>query len=200
MAIKRCLKCGANIPDGADFCPSCGAPRGAKAVAQQPPAQQPPAQPQQPAFQQQPVQSQQPIYQQQPMYQKPVKSGDPLKNLVKTLFSTKMMVVFIMIGLLLVFVGMFIWTLGFPGYKTDFQSVADQKDYIESYGILRYASLVSSLGFFIVSGVLLLGGMLNNTLNHYVRLGLILAGAWILAAALNGPALDPGNFLPWGTF
>jgi len=183
MAFKKCLKCGADVPDVAEFCPSCGAPKGAKAVTQ--PAAQPV----------QPVQPQQPVYQQQMM----VKQGDPLKNLAKTVFSTKMMVIFIMIGLLLIFIGMFLWTFGYPGYEHEFKSDGDVKDYNESFGMLRWASLLSSIGFFILAAILLCGGILNNTLPPYVRLGLLFAGAWLLAAALTGSTLDPGNFLPWSS-
>ena len=42
MAVSKCVKCGANIPDGAGFCPACGAPKAAAAQpAAQPVAQQP---------------------------------------------------------------------------------------------------------------------------------------------------------------
>ena len=167
MAGIKCLKCGANIPDAAEFCPSCGAPKAGNVAAQQ---------------QAQPTQ-QQPMYQQQM-----VKTGDPLKNLAETLFSTKFMMIFILIGILLIFIGMFIWTFGYPGEPTN-----DADD----YGILKPAAIVTNLGFFAISTTLLCGGIVNSKLNGYVRLGLILAGAWILTGALSGMDFDPGNYLPW---
>jgi len=160
MAVGKCLKCGADIPDGAEFCPGCGAPKAA------------PVQP-----------MQQPMYQQPPM-----KSADPLKNLAETIFSTKFMMVFILIGILLVFIGMFIWTFGYPG-----EPATDADD----YGILKPAAVITNLGFFAISTTLLCGGIVNNKLNSYVRLGLVLAGAWILTGTLSGMDFDPGNYLPW---
>ena len=61
-----CTKCGAQLPDGAQFCTTCGAPQAAPAPA---PAPQPQPQYQQPQYQQ--PQYQQPQYQ-QPQYQQPV--------------------------------------------------------------------------------------------------------------------------------
>ncbi len=34
MAVSKCVKCGANIPGGAGFCPACGAPKAAEPVPQ----------------------------------------------------------------------------------------------------------------------------------------------------------------------
>jgi len=170
MAVNKCLKCGAAIPEGAEFCPGCGAPKGVKAVTQQV------AQPAQP------MQTQQPMYQ-QPM----VKTGDPLKNLAGTLFSTKLMTIFILIGILIVFIGMIIWTIGYPG-------IDDAGD-PDNYGMLKPAAIISYLGFFMIAGVSLIGGMLNNKLNSYVRLGLILTGAFILMGLIS--AINPVTFLPW---
>jgi len=165
MAGSKCLKCGAEIPGTAEFCPNCGAPKGGTQAAPQP------------------AQPQQPMYTQQMM--KPQK---PLKNLAETIFSTKFMMVFILIGILLVFIGMFIWTFGYPGEPTN-----DSDD----YGILKPAAIITNLGFFAISTTLLCGGIINNKLNSYVRLGLILAGAWILTGTLSGLDFDPSNYLPW---
>ena len=38
MAVSKCGKCGANIPEGAGFCPACGAPKEAAQPAAPAPA------------------------------------------------------------------------------------------------------------------------------------------------------------------
>lgn len=90
MADVKCNKCGANIPDKADFCPACGAP---KAVAQ--PAAQPVAQPTQP----------------RPVVQKASavsKNASPLEGLFHMVFSKTAIVLGIGIGILLLWIGVVI--------------------------------------------------------------------------------------------
>ena len=38
MAVSKCVKCGANIPKGAGFCPACGAPKAEEPAPQPAPA------------------------------------------------------------------------------------------------------------------------------------------------------------------
>ena len=70
-----CVNCGAQIPEGAAFCTSCGSPAQAAPAQAQQPAQQ--SQQTQPQYQQQPYQQQQQAYQQpaqqpyQQQYQQP---------------------------------------------------------------------------------------------------------------------------------
>jgi len=99
MAVKRCFRCGVNIPDGAEFCPSCGAPKGAKAVTQ------PETQPQQPMYQ-------------QPMYQPPMKQStpismqkvSPLAGIFDMFFSKTGVIFGVGIGILLAWLGVLIGT------------------------------------------------------------------------------------------
>ena len=46
MAAIKCDKCGADIPEGATFCPNCGAPKPEKRTQPKAPVQTPTAQPQ----------------------------------------------------------------------------------------------------------------------------------------------------------
>ena len=79
--MVKCEKCGADIPDGAAFCPGCGAPRPVQLQA--PPAPQPTYQP------------------------KPVKqsSGAGMKGFADTIFSRMMIMLGVSIALLLAWIG-----------------------------------------------------------------------------------------------
>ena len=74
MAVSKCVKCGANIPKGAGFCPACGAP---KAEA----APQPVAQPV-------PVK----------------KAGSDLQGMIDTLLSPKIITIGFFIGVLVAWI------------------------------------------------------------------------------------------------
>ncbi len=122
-------------------------------------------------------------------YQQPMPStGGGLNDMVKMLFSKKLIALGILIGILLIFISIFIWTFAYPD--------ADTKD-ADDYGILKIPAIMSHLGFFIISAVLLCGGLLNTSFDKYIRLGMILAGAWILAATLSISDLNPNYYLPW---
>lgn len=71
-----CTKCGANNPDGAFCCTSCGSPLNQPQAPQQPVYQAP----QQPVYQA----PQQPVYQAQPVYNDPMKPVIPAKGLAIT--------------------------------------------------------------------------------------------------------------------
>ena len=92
MAAKKCLKCGATIPDGSEFCPSCGAPKGARPVAQTPPPQQ----------MQQPMQ---PMQQQTPMS---MQKTSPLAGIFDMAFSKTGIIMGLAIGVLLAWIGVLI--------------------------------------------------------------------------------------------
>ncbi len=161
MAVKRCLKCGAEIPEEAQFCPSCGAPKGTEAIREE--AMQPSSQPQ-------PQQTPPPPQQQMYQYQQPQKSGDPLQDLAKTLFSRKMLIIAISLGLLFVFIG---------GTITTFTN--DPTEPWEDRIVSRAGSTIQSLGIIGVSMMLISGGLVNTKFDKYTRFGMILGGAIILA-------------------
>ena len=90
MAAKRCLKCGADIPDSAEFCPGCGAPKGSKAVAQQPPQ----------------------TYTAQPVPGVSVSMGkvSPLEGIFDMFFSKTGVIFAVALGVLLAWIGVLIGT------------------------------------------------------------------------------------------
>ena len=163
MAVKRCFRCGANVPDGAEFCPSCGAPKGAKAIAQ--PMDQPVAQPPQPMYQQ-------PMYQ-QPMYQQPMVQSTPLYMQkvspvawIFDMFFSKTGVIFgVGLGILLAWVGVLVGTF------TDGHGDA--------------AQFLFSTGFAAMGLVLAAGGIWNNRIESHARLGMVLIGGYILCVGLS---------------
>ncbi len=84
MAAIKCIKCGANIPNNAAFCPACGAP---KAEAQQ---------------MSQPVQS-------QPMQYKSMnKTVSPLEGIFNMFFSKTAIIIGIVLGILFAWIGVII--------------------------------------------------------------------------------------------
>ena len=87
MAVSKCLKCGTDIPEGAEFCPSCGAPKGARAVAQ-------------------PVQPMQPM-QAAPMSMQKV---SPMAGIFDMFFSKTGIILGVAIGILLAWIGVLIGT------------------------------------------------------------------------------------------
>ena len=87
MAVSKCLKCGADIPEVAEFCPSCGAPKEAKAVAQ-------------------PVQPMQPM-QAAPMSMQKV---SPMAGIFDMFFSKTGIIMGAAIGILLAWIGVLIGT------------------------------------------------------------------------------------------
>lgn len=161
MAVKRCLKCGAEIPEEAQFCPSCGAPKGTEAIRDE--AMQPSSAPQQQQTPPPPPPPQQQNYQ----YQQAQRTGDPLKDLAKTFFSIKMIVIAICIGVLLLLVA--------AGIQSFVQPEAWDDDTVR-----HAASFLQSLAYYGIGLILICGGIVNSKLDKYFRLGLIIAGALIL--------------------
>ena len=155
MAIKRCLKCGADIPDGAEFCPSCGAPKGAKAVTQQ---------------QQQPVQPQQPVYQQQPMSAAAplsMQKESPLAGIFDMVFSKTGIILAITLGVLLAWIGVVMFAFSDTGDNWDF------------------AIMLNSMGFAAVGLFACAGGIWNKRIDKYARTGMVLIGGFVIVMGLS---------------
>ena len=90
MAVSKCVKCGANIPEGAGFCPACGAPKAEAAPA--PIAPQPVAQP------------------------VPVKrAGSDLQGMIDTLLSPKIITIGFFIGVLVAWISRIVMQFLFVG-------------------------------------------------------------------------------------
>ena len=101
MAVSKCLNCGAEIPRTAEFCPSCGAPKGGTQAAAQP-AQ--PMQPMQPA----------------PMSMQKV---SPLAGIFDMFFSKTGIILGVAIGILLAWIGVLI--LVFSTENSDIATLLD---------------------------------------------------------------------------
>ena len=133
MAVSKCGKCGANIPEGAGFCPACGAP---KEAAQPAPAAQPAA---------------------------PAKSGGPnYQGFIDTIFSRMFVTIGFFIGVLVA------WILRLVG-----------SFFVHPAITVMYLTFMTGLG-----GFLLCAGFLNSKYNIYIRAGLMVAGAAIIATHL----------------
>jgi len=88
MATMICYKCGARIPGGAAFCPSCGAPKAAEQPVSQPMAPAP-----------------------QPMYRGT--GMNSLKDIFDTIFAENVVFIMVLLGVLLACIGgiMFIFAV-----------------------------------------------------------------------------------------
>jgi len=186
----KCSNCGAELAKDSAFCPLCGTPRAAAPKPQQ--TQVPQAQQQAPPVQQppQPVQ-QQPPQQQAPPTQvapppppqkppkapkqkkvkppkppKPPKTGPSgIQGFINFAFTIKMMMIGVFITILIGWIA----------------RIAAQF----TIGNLYKAMNVINFTFMAGTGIILLfGGILNSKLDKYLRIGLIIAGALILAANL----------------
>ena len=145
MAKTNCLKCGAEIPDNAAFCPSCGAPKG------QP---QPASQPMQPSS-------------------SPLQGGvSPMKNLFDMAFSKTGIILVMAIGILLVWIGLLINTFstGNGNVATLLASMgyAAIALFLSGGGIWnKKIDKYARLGMVIVGGLVAINGLniVNNALN-----------------------------------
>jgi len=149
MAAVKCSKCGGIIPDGALFCPACGAPV-PKAVEQPAPAPVQTAPPQQPTT--------------QSAYAPKKSRTAGAQNLIDSLTSKTVIMLGLFIGVLIA------WIAKVIGQFLD-------------YGTTEL-KIMNTINFTLMAGVgllLLCGGFFNKILNKYVRVGLIVAGALLLA-------------------
>ncbi len=145
--VSKCLKCGAEIPDNAQFCPSCGATK-----------TQPTQQPPQP--QQQPMQQSQPAM-------RPTAGQGSLEDMAKTLFSKKLIIIAVCIGVLLLIISTAMIQFTEPAQWEDMH-------------MQHIGSLLRSMVYYGIGLMLICGGIVNKHMDKYFRLGLIIAGAIIL--------------------
>lgn len=155
MAVSKCVKCGADIPDAAAFCPACGAPKaGEQKIAQ-------PAQPQ----------TMQPIPQPRPS------GASSLQGIVDFAFSKFIIMLGICIGALLAWIGTVLsafWgtTVTAGGITVSTGSGATAN------------TIMDSIGFGGIAVLLVGGGLFNKKIDQYIRAGMIVAGGLILFWAL----------------
>ena len=91
MAATKCNKCGAIIPDGASFCPGCGAPKGEEKPAATATVQQQAPPP-------------------QPTYVQRTSSNMNIMNIYEKIFSKTMLLLGVSLGVLLIWIGNIIAT------------------------------------------------------------------------------------------
>ena len=131
MAAIKCVRCGANIPATAAFCPGCGAPKAE-------------------------------IQPQIMVQQVPMSGGSDMQGMIDKLFSKILITIALFIGILLT------WIFRIVGQFFAHPVIT----------ILGFTFMVG------VGGILLCGGFLNKNLDNYSRVGLIIAGGFILALHL----------------
>jgi len=148
--MVKCEKCGAEIPQGASFCPGCGAPREPEAPAPVPTPTPPPA-PQQTYYPPPPKRS----------------GGSGIKGIVDTFLTKQMIMLGFFFGVLISWIAKIVGDV----FSFDTNSLL--------YGIVNIVNYTFMAG---VGFLLLSGGFLNIKLSKYIRVGLIVAGALILAA------------------
>ena len=150
----KCNKCGADIPDNAAFCPGCGAPKSAEQPTPEP------------ATESQPIAAPPPAPAPKPVRQ-PVSSGAGFEGMIETFLSAKMILLGFFIGILVAWIARIVNQFIYSGDM--------------AYQALNIVNFTFMAG---VGGLLLCGGFLNNKLDKYIRVGLIVAGGLILAANL----------------
>jgi hypothetical protein len=131
MAVVKCPKCGADIPEGADFCPACGAPKAVEAARQQ-----------------------------------GTSGSSSLQGLFDTIFTEIIIYIMILLGLLFACIGgiLVLFTAGTAG---------------------QIGGVLNSLGFVFIGTFLLMGGLVNNSFDKFVRVGMIISGALSLTWTLS---------------
>ena len=146
MPVSKCNNCGAVIPAGAAFCPGCGAPKAAEQPASQP-------------------------MQQTTQYHPAYTGMNSLQGLLDTIFSTKLIILGILFGLLFVWIGAVLNTFIFPPPSNDLTGI-------------RVAGFLSSFGLFVMGIFTIGGGIADKNLDKYVRLGMVLGGIWLVSSSL----------------
>ena len=128
MGEAICSKCGTSFPEEANFCPSCGAKRGATTQ-----------------------------YATQPTY-----------GIFGMLFSKNLIIVGVCFGILLAWIGSVIFTFG-----------------TTSQDAIKAAMVLGNIGFAALGLFLLGGGIFNKEIDKYIRVGMVIMGAYIVVITLN---------------
>ncbi|MCX6666132.1 MAG: zinc ribbon domain-containing protein [Euryarchaeota archaeon] len=93
--------------------------------------------------------------------------SEPVHQVFQSLFSKNLIVAAILLGILFIWIGALILP-----FSTDLTSI-------------RAAQTLNSLGFFIVGAFLIGGGITNNILDKFVRLGMIVMGVYMITSVLS---------------
>ena len=132
MGEAICSKCGASFPEEANFCPSCGAKRGATTQ-----------------------------YATQQTY-----------GIFNSLFSKNLIIIGVCFGILLAWIGSIIYIFG-------------AITAIPNMDAIKAALVLGFIGFAALGLFLLGGGIFNKEIDKYVRVGMVVMGAYIIVATMN---------------
>jgi len=97
--------------------------------------------------------------------------SEPVHQIFQYLFSKNLIIAAILIGILFIWIGTIILT-----FSTDLTG-------------FRTAQILNSLGFFVVGVFLIGGGIANDVMDKYVRLGMIIIGVYMITAILSVASL-----------
>ncbi len=97
--------------------------------------------------------------------------SEPIHQMFRMVFSKNMIIAGILLGLLFIWIGVLLLT-----FSTD----------VTGY---RASQVLNSFGFFITGIVLIGGGIANDGMDKYVRLGMIVIGVYMITVVLSLPGL-----------
>jgi len=133
MGEAICNKCGAGFPEEANFCPGCGAKRGATT-----------------------------------QYAAPQQAY----GIFNSLFSKNLIIIGVCFGILLAWIGSIIYIFG-------------AITAIPNMDAIKAALVLGFIGFAALGLFLLGGGIFNKEIDKYVRVGMVVMGAYIIVATMN---------------
>jgi len=93
--------------------------------------------------------------------------SEPVHQVFHSLFSKNLIVAAILLGILFIWIGVIILT-----FSSDVTGI-------------RAAQTLNSLGFFLVGAFLIGGGIVNDLMDKYVRLGMIVIGVYMVTVVLS---------------
>jgi predicted nucleic acid-binding Zn ribbon protein len=96
---------------------------------------------------------------------------EPIHQMFHMVFSKNMIIAGILLGLLFLWIGVLVMT-----FSTDTTGY-------------RVAMVLNSFGFFLTGIVLIGGGIANDTLEKYVRLGMVVIGVYMITVVLSLPGI-----------
>ena len=108
-------------------------------------------------------------------------ASEPVHQIFQSLFSKNLIIAAILLGILIIWIGAIILT-----FSTDLTG-------------FRAAQTLNSLGFFVVGVFLIGGGIVNDNMDKYVRLGMIVIGVYMITSVLSLTSLITsfGSLIPY---
>ena len=94
-------------------------------------------------------------------------TNEPIHQLFQSLFSKNLIVAAILLGILFIWIGVIIST-----FSTDLTG-------------WRAAQTLNSLGFSIAGAFLIGGGIVNDNIDKYIKLGMIVIGVYMITSVLS---------------